>query len=77
MNVEFDLLLDIQLEWIIGIGEIIFWEKRINNQLTIIDDIMTPGGGSNRGWPWTKGVPGDFGISSTLRALCVFVGGTI
>jgi len=49
MNVEFDLILNIRLEWIVGIDEIRFWEKRIDNQLSVIDDLMTPRGGVPKG----------------------------
>ena len=70
MGVEFDLLLNIRLAWIFGIGEIRFWEKRIDDRLTAIDDLMTPGGVPKGGVVDQPGT-GDFYISSTLRVLCV------
>jgi hypothetical protein len=36
---------NIRFVWIIGIGEFGFWEKTINDQLTVVNDLINPGAG--------------------------------
>jgi hypothetical protein len=39
----------------VGIDEIGFWMKRIDEPLTVTDDLMTPGGAWQQARAWTMG----------------------